>query len=588
MQPAQTALLSTEPVPRDYVAIARDYAERAGSDKVGKYHGRWVRLAANRYLRDLESCAKGDCGFTFDPWQAADVCGFIEKLPHVEGKWDTPTITLHDSQIFFLVQLFGFRNLQGDRRFTTALLAVARKNGKSSLAAAIMLYCLCCEKEVGPQVISGATTGSQARIVWGIAKRMVEKTPDLRNAFNLATFANAISRLEVGGSFKPINAKASTQDGLNPSHVELDEIHAHKTHDLLNVLQSAAGARDNVLYLYTTTEGYETPGPWPELRHFAQQVLLQAVEADHFLALYFAVDDAYEENGQKVPPDEDFDETKWAKANPLLDSNPQLLRALKKAAIEAKAMPGQHSEFRIKRLNRRSAGSTCWVQLDRWRLCGGPVDLEYLKDFPCYGALDLASTRDLCSFRLVWPVEDKFYTWGRRWVPSDAVKQRTERGTIPYAAWVEAGLLQQTEGDVTDYTVIEREILEDVARFNIQQIAYDKWNALDLVNRLTAAEVPLVEFIQGPKSYHPAMQAFERAYIAGKIVHGGDPILTWCASNLVARKDVNLNMAPDKKRSADKIDDVTTLIMAIGLTQVSDPDAAAFDRFLSSTPLVIS
>jgi phage terminase large subunit-like protein len=199
------------------------------------------------------------------------------------------------------------------RRFTSALLAIARKNAKSTLAAAILLYCLCCEAESGRRSSAAATTGDQARIVFGVAKRMVERRPTCARR----TARAVRERRSRGGrrrTFKPINAKASTQDGLNPSHVVLDEVHAHKTHDLLNVLQSAAGARANPLWLYTTTEGYETPGPWPELRHFAKQVLEEVVEADHFLALYFALDDK----------DDDFDESKWIKANPLMDVNPVL------------------------------------------------------------------------------------------------------------------------------------------------------------------------------------------------------------------------------------------------------------------------
>lgn len=193
----------------------------------------------------------------FDRWHANDACDFIQKLPHVEGTWTNPDgspqpcIVLHPSHLFFVVQLFGFRKHDGTRRFTSALFAVARKNAKSTLAAAIMLYCMCCEDEPGAQLISGATTGSQARIIWNTAKRMVEKKPALREAFGMECWANAVTRFDNGGSFKPINAKASTQDGLNPSHTALDEIHAHKTADLLNVLQSAAGARRNPLWLFT-------------------------------------------------------------------------------------------------------------------------------------------------------------------------------------------------------------------------------------------------------------------------------------------------------------------------------------------------
>lgn len=237
---------------RDYIAIADAFARAALADADQDTHCHWVRQAASRYLKDRRRAAKAG-PFKFSLVHANDVCDFIEKLPHVEGRWETETIVLHPAHVFFLVNLFGFRNHDGTRRFTSALLATARKNAKSTIAAAVLLYCLCCEDEPGPQVISAATTGSQARIVFNIAKRMVETTPDLREAFSLEVFANAIANWQVGGNFKPINAKASTQDGLNPSHVVLDEIHAHKTHDLLNVLQSAAGARLNALWLYATT-----------------------------------------------------------------------------------------------------------------------------------------------------------------------------------------------------------------------------------------------------------------------------------------------------------------------------------------------
>lgn len=537
--------------------MAVEYAKRAAADRGGKF-GRLIKLAAKRFLDDLKRAKKKGSPFTFSRDHANHACGWIELLPHVEGKWETPDIRLHPSHVWFVVQLFGFRKADGTRRFTSALFAVARKNAKSTLSAAILLYCECCEEEEGAQVISAATTGSQARIIFNVAKRMAEKKADLREAYGLECWANAISRVETGATFKPINAKASTQDGLNPSHVGLDEIHAHKTPDLLNVLQSAAGARRNPLWLFTTTEGYANPGPWSEIRQFATQ-LLEGVfgdAADHFLAIFFAVD----------KDDGDFDEKAWHKANPLMDVNPHLLAAIRKESIEAKAMPSKLAEFQIKRLNRPAAAANGFILLPKWNACHGAVDLEALKDVPCWGGLDLASTRDLASLRLVWRLDDKIITWGRRWVPESAVAQRTERGTVPYAGWVAAGLLEQTEGEVTDYAVIEQAILDVNERFNLKSLAFDRWNATEMVSRLVAAEVPLVEFIQGTKSYHPAMVELERSYISKRLVHDGDPVLAWCAANLVARKDVNLNMAPDKRRSADKIDDMTALLMAIGIS----------------------
>lgn len=572
-----TASPTTGSGQHNYVEIAIAYAKAAIADKKGRKFGRWIRLAAQRFLNDLKRAKTGE-SFTFDEWHATDACDFIEKLPHVEGVWTNPDgtpqpyIVLHPAHVFFVVQLFGFRNLDGSRRFTSALFAVARKNAKSTLAGAILLYCQCCENEPGAQVISAATTGDQARIIFKIAKSMAERSQELREAFGLECFANSIARMETGASFKPINAKASTQDGLNPSHTGLDEIHAHKTSDLVNVLTSAAGARRAPLWLYTTTEGYPNAGPWSDLRHFAKQLLLGVFgdDADHFLVVFYAVDE--EDKSAGIEADGDFDETAWQKANPLIDINPHLLAAIRKEAVEAKAMPSKLAEFKIKRLNRQAASATAWIDLPRWLACGGEVDLEALVGSPCTAGLDLASTRDLCSFRLVWKVGERYLTWGRRWVPAAAVAQRTERGTVPYAGWAAAGHIEQTDGNVVDYEVIEREILEISARFRPSKIAYDPWNATDITNRLLKANVPMIEFRQGAQSYHPAMQELERAYMAGNFAHGGDPVLSWCASNLVPRYDGNLNMAPDKKRAPEKIDDMTALLMAIGVGIVPKED----------------
>lgn len=568
---------SPPPAPGDYVAVATAYARDAAANRGGKF-GRLIQLAGKRFLDDLKRAKKKDAPFWFSPEHANHACGWIELLPHVEGKWDTPEIRLHPSHVFFVVQLFGFRKQDGTRRFTSALFAVARKNAKSTLAAAILLYCQCCEDEEGAQVISAATTGSQARIIFNVAKRMAEKTPALREAYGVECWANAVTRVSTGSSFKPINAKASTQDGLNPSHVGLDEIHAHKTPDLLNVLQSAAGARSNPLWLFTTTEGYTNPGPWAELRQFAKQLLegLFGYEADHFLALFYAMDGEDKATGRKA--DDTFDESKWIKANPLIDVNPHLLAAIRKEAVEAKRMPSKQAEFEIKRANRPAASANSWVLLRKWLACDGVVDLDALRDVPCWGGLDLASTRDLTSLRLIWKLDGLILTWGRRWVPASAVEQRTERGTVPYAGWVAAGYLEQTDGDVTDYAVIEQAVLDVRERFNLQAMAFDRWNATEMVGRLVEAEVPMVEFIQGTKSYHPAMQELERAYISRQLAHGGDPVLGWCAANLVARRDQNLNMAPDKKRSADKIDDMTALLMAVGVSMTPQDTVTVIEQ----------
>lgn len=555
-----------------YVNLALSFAHAAIADTKYKNNGKMIRQAAQRFIDDIKRAKNKSCAFLFDAWYANDACDFIEKMPHVEGRWDTETITLHPSQCFFLVQLFGFRNRKtNERRFTAALYATARKSAKSTLAAAIANYCLCCENEIGAQIISAATTFPQAAIIFNIAKRMVERTQDLEHAFGLQAWAKSISRNSTGSSFKPIHAKASTQDGLNPSHAFLDEIHAHKTADLLNVLTSAAGARQNPLWLYTTTEGYTNPGPWADLRAFCKKILQNIFtkeDVDHFLVIFFAIDE--EDKALGIKADDEFDETCWVKANPLIDVNPNLMVAIRKEATEAKAMPSKLAEFRIKRLNRPSASADSWINLVKWQECGAAVDLQKLKDAPCYAGLDLSSTTDLTSLRLLWDLDGHYFTHGWRWVPKNSVALRTERGTVPYASWVAQGLIQQTEGDVVDYEIIEAKILEVAAIFNLKMVAYDRWNAIDLVNRLVTGKIPLIEFVQGPKSYHPAMQGLERAYMSNKLSHGGDPVLSWCASNVVTRRDANLNMAPDKKKSTDKIDDMTALMMAFGIAQTPE------------------
>lgn len=559
----------------EWVKRAKSYATAATLKANSKKYGKYMKGACKRFLADLARAGTKKCDFYFNADEAANACEFISNLPHVEGRWGTDTIKLEDFQVFFLVNLFGFRKPDGSRRFTSALFCIARKNAKTTLAAGIGLYCLTMEGEQGPQTISGATTGDQARIVFEIGKKMVQRTPDLADAFRLEAFSRSIACYNNGGIMRAINSKASTQDGLNPSCVILDEIHAHKTPDLMNVLQSAAGARRNPLFLYTTTEGYESPGPWPELRHFAQQVLEGVIQADHFLAVIFAID----------KKDDEFDSSVWIKANPLIENNDILFNAIKKDSIDAKAMPSRHSEFLIKRVNRSASSADGWIDLHKWRSCAGKFDLEEFKDEPCWGALDLASTRDLTSFRLVWLKKGKIYTHGWRWVPKTTVQKRMERNLVPYWGWVKSGHLIETPGEVTDYDAIFEKVKEADQQFKIVKIGYDPWNAAQMAQKIKDEDIEVQEFIQGPKSYHPPMKKFEEAYHGGNFCHNGDPVLTWCASNIVARRDANMNMAPNKRKSAEKIDDITAMLMAIGV-MIGEEKEEDVDDFIGN-PIII-
>ena len=558
-----------------FVRRAIDYARRAVADTKGARFNVWIRLAAKRFLADLERSRRRDRPFFFDEAKAEYVCNWIECLPHVEGKWESPTIVLADAQVFFIVNLFGFWTTKDMRRFSVALFAVARKNAKSTLAAAIMLYVMCEEEEPGGQFYAAATTGDQAKVVWRIAKAMVERCFDMRQRYGIDAYSLEIKKHDTASFFKPINAKASTQDGLNPQAFTLDELHAHKTHDLMNVLRDAAGARVNPLFLYTTTEGFEGPGPWPEVRLFAQQILQESVEADHFLAVIYSLDEEDERLGTKQ--DDDFDESKWPKANPLWDSNPVLRQTVRALAAEAKAMPGKLGEFRIKRLNRQATAAKAMIDILKWKACAGPqrLVLEELAGMRCWGAFDLSSTTDMAAWCQLFYDDARWYPFVRYFVPREAARFRTERRSAPYQGWIESGWVTVTEGDRVDYAVIREQMLADVQVSNPLKIAYDPWNAQQLVTELTNEGLELEVFVQGPRSYHPAIQALDVAYCTGALVHGGNPVLQWNAANLVPRYDVNLNMAPDKKRSADKIDGICALLMALGLAIAETDDGSS-------------
>lgn len=529
----------------------------ATAPKKDKRFGKWLRLAAKRHLNDLKRFQGVRSPYYFDAWYANDVCDFTEKLPHVEGEWETPTLTLAAPQIFILAVVFGWRRRDNKkRRFSRAYIEMARKNAKSTFTAAVALYCLCCENEVGPQIVIGATTGDQANKVFLPAKKMVERTPDLCEAFEVKAWARSVTCGVSGGFIQPINAKASTQDGWNPHCAVLDELHAHKTRELFDVIRSAFGARKNPLLWMITTAGYNVLGVCYEQRTLVTKILDGIVEADHYFGVIFSLDEG----------DDPFDEANWEKANPLLGISVQVAE-LRGYAIEARNSPETFGEFQTKRLNVWTNARKGHVNMDLWKKCGAEVDLDELVDIPCYGGLDLASTDDMNAFRLVWQMPDgKVKTWGKVYLPEDTVIPRTERGNVPYRTWADAGKIVLTPGAVTDYDFIKNDMMWALEVFDLKGIAYDPWNALHFALKCLEGGLPMVEFRQVIANLNAPMRELDRLVTSRQLEHGGDEILTWHASNVIARKDANSNIAPDKKNSPEKIDGYVALIMALALS----------------------
>lgn len=545
----------------NYADVAYRWAKDAASDTKGKFHGKWSRLAAKRHLEDLKlSEIEPDYPFEFDPWHANDICDFVETFPHVEGTWETPTLTLEPVQIFLLTTIFGWRKKSdGLRRFTSVYIEMARKGAKSTLTAPVALYCLTCEGEVGPQIIIGASTGDQAKKVFNPAKAMADKSPDFREHFGVETWARAISCKDTGGYIQTVNAKSSTQDGHNPHVGILDELHAHKDRGLYDVIRSAFGSRKNPLMWVITTAGYNINGVCYEQHKLVRQILDGLVQADHYFGIIFSIDE----------DDDELNPNCWIKANPMLGITPTV-ESMQSYAAEAAVSPGTMGEFRTKRLNVWTNAFDAWINLENWKRCAGEVVVADLEDWPAWGGLDLASTEDIAAFVLCWLKDGRLKVLPRLWCPEDTAKERTRRNNLPYRVWAEQRYLLTTPGNVIDHNFIVKDVKQMLDQFNVQKIGYDPWNATAVVTELQDEGAEMVQMRQGPKSFHPPMKELQKHIKARTLDHGGHPVLSWMAANVVARYDQNNNMAPDRKNSQEKIDGIVALLNGLGVALALD------------------
>lgn len=560
---------------RDYAAAALAFAKEAAADKGGKHHCKWVRLAAERHIRDLKST---NWEYEFSPWHANDVCDFIEKLPHVEGQWDTPTIHLEPPQVFILSVVFGWRRkFDGKRRFTMAYIEMARKGAKSTLTAGVALYCETCEDEPGPLVLIGATTGDQARKVFNPARQMVLKTKDLREAFGLEAWARAITCQSNGGTMQTINAKSSTQDGHNPHLAVLDELHAHADRGLFDVLRSAFGARKNPLLWMITTAGFNMHGVCYEQRSFVTKVLERAVVAEHFFGIIFTLDEG----------DDAFDERVWPKANPLMPVTPTLTE-MRSYAIEAKASPGAEGEFKTKRLNIWMGAAAAWLNVASWNACGGRVPLSAFRGLDCYIGADLADKDDITALVLAAKDGDRLLLKSWFWLPEAALERasQTERENVTlYRQWRDERRLWITPGDWIDHNRVERLIRRLNAALSIRRVTFDQFAAAQamavrLNEDFANGDDPFAEVL--PKNARnvtdPAKDLEARHKVGPSLLlHDDNPVMRWMAGNVVVSRHVNGSILPKKPDtdSKAKIDGIDAAINAIAPMQITAPPQVA-------------
>ena len=525
--------------------------------------GHLAKLSGARHLRDRKN--EKALGSRFDASRAEKAIHFFSLLRHSKGQWAGQPFILEPWQAFVVGSLFGWIRMDGTRRFRISYAEVPRKNGKSTLSAGIGLMLAFFDDEPGAEVYCAATKREQARIVFDEAKRMVERTPGLRKRIEVLT-AN-LHQPATASKLQPLSADHDTMDGLNVHGVIIDELHAHKTSSIVDVLETATGARRQPLQFEITTAGYDRTAICWKHHDYSVKILEQSLKDETWFAYIAAADAGDDWTVRKT----------WAKANPNLGISVRE-DDLKRKADKARHIPAQQNAFRRLHLDEWTEQSERWLDMEVWDGCSAPVDEEALRRThgACFGGLDMASVRDLSALALVFPDEEgAFDVLWRFWLPRESLEQgkteRSERERLQLEEWAAQGFITVTEGNVTDYDLVERDIFEAAEAYRLMELAHDRWNVTQLVTHLQNefgtdenSTPRVIGFGQGFQSMSAPTKELEKLLLAKKIRHGGNPVARWMASNVAVRQDPAGNLKPDKEKSAEKIDGIVALVMALG------------------------
>ena len=492
----------------------------------------------------------------YDSTMADFAVSFIEELCHTKGTWAGKKFELIDWQEQIIRDLFGVLKPNGYRQFNTAYIEIPKKQGKSELAAAVALLLLCGDGEERAEVYGCAADRNQAKIVFDVAVDMVRFCPALSKRVKILESQKKLIYKPTNSSYQVLSADVANKHGFNTSGVIFDELHTQPNRKLYDVMTQGSGdARMQPLFFLITTAGNDTNSICYEIHQKALDI----------------------ESGRKVDPtfysviyganeDEDWtDPEVWKKANPSLGITVGLDK-VQAACDSAKQNPGEENAFRQLRLNQWVKQSIRWMPMDKWDACKDVIDEEELEGRVCYGGLDLSSTTDITSFVLVFPPrdeEDKYIVLPYFWVPEDTLDLRVRRDHVPYDLWNKKGYLETTEGNVVHYGYIEQFIENLGKRFNIREIAFDRWGAVQMVQNLEGMGFTVVPFGQGFKDMSPPTKELIKLVLEKKIIHNGHPVLRWNMDNIFIRTDPAGNIKADKEKSTEKIDGAIATIMAL-------------------------
>ena len=488
---------------------------------------------------------------------AADfVVAFIEQLKHTKGEFYKQPFELIDWQERIIRDIFGTLKPDGYRQFTTAYIEVPKKCGKSELAAAVALSMLCADGEQRAEVYGCAADRDQASLVFDVACDMVRLCPALERRCNIRPSTKSINFEMTNSRYKAVSADVAGKSGINVSALIFDELWVQKDRKFFEMMTvGTSDARKNPLHFIITTAGNDTNTICYELHQKALDILEGRKRDPTFYPVIYG-----------AALDEDWTDPKvWKKANPSLGITIGIDK-VKAACDSAQQNPAEENAFRQLRLNQWVKQAIRWMPMDKWDACAFPVDPEALEGRECYGGLDLSSTTDLSAFVLVFPPsedDDKYIVLPHFWVPEETLDLRVKRDHVPYDLWLKQGLINVTEGNVIHYAYIEKVIEQLGERYNIREIGFDRWGAVQMVQNLEGMGFTVVPFGQGFKDMSPPTKELMKLTLEQRIAHGGHPVLRWNMDNVFIRTDPAGGIKMDKAKSTEKIDGAVAMVMAL-------------------------
>ena len=481
---------------------------------------------------------------------------FIESLCHTKGTWAGKPFELIDWQEQIIRDLFGILKPNGYRQFNTAYVEIPKKMGKSELAAAVALLLTCGDGEERAEVYGCAADRQQAAIVFDVAADMVRMCPALSRRVKILASQKRIIYKPTNSFYQVLSAEAYSKHGFNIHGVVFDELHTQPNRKLFDVMTKGSGdARMQPLYFLITTAGTDTHSICYETHQKAKDILEGRKIDPTFYPVIYGADESEDWTDPKV----------WRKANPSLGITVGIDK-VRAACESARQNPGEENAFRQLRLNQWVKQAVRWMPMEKWDACAFAVNEDDLEGRVCYGGLDLSSTTDITAFVLVFPPtdeDDRYVVLPYFWIPEDSMDLRVRRDHVPYEVWERQGYLMTTEGNVVHYGYIEKFIERLGEKFNIREIAFDRWGAIQMVQNLEGMGFTVVPFGQGFKDMSPPTKELMKLVLEKRIAHGGHPVLRWMMDNIYIRTDPAGNIKADKERSTEKIDGAVATIMAL-------------------------